>query len=92
MWRRAIEAGEPQALFALYRLQARIDIVRLTDKEVSLLAVVAHGWTGEEVAAITHYHPDTIKDQLKAIRLKMGAKNTLHAVTMAIRQGYLAQE
>lgn len=61
----------------------------LTPAEETTLELVAHGHTYAEAAAIRFVSPETVKTQMYRIRWKLGAKNTAHAVYLAVERGYI---
>jgi len=64
-------------------------VTALTPAELRALgAVVDHGYSTIAARAIG-LTPHTLSDQLKMARRKLGAKNTTHAVAIAIRQGLI---
>lgn len=64
----------------------RID---LTEKETTVLSLLAEGHTRDSVAEQMHYSPETVKLYVKKILRKLGARNTAHAVAIAYRAGEL---
>ena len=64
-------------------------ITVLTPAErLALNAIIEHGTTKSAAMAVGLSH-HTIRDQLKTARYKLDAKNTTHAVAIAIRAGLL---
>lgn len=63
----------------------------LTDREKDVLALAACGLTADEIADEIHLSADTVKKHSKAMRRKLGARNTTHAVTLAIAHGIFDQ-
>lgn len=61
----------------------------LTEKQIETLELIAHGHSYKEVAAIRWVSPETVKTQMYLIRLRLGAKNTAHAVYLALERGYI---
>lgn len=59
----------------------------LSEAETETLALCACGLNEVEVAKARHVAPETVKSQTKRIRQKLGARNTTHAVTLAIARG-----
>jgi DNA-binding NarL/FixJ family response regulator len=55
-----------------------------------LLRLYSHGLTLPMVADERGVSCETVKSQTKLIRLKLAAKNTTHAVALAIRAGLIA--
>ena len=50
----------------------------------------ADGLTVKEIASQMGLGADTIKEYLQVCRLILGARNTAHAVRLAIREGLIA--
>lgn len=61
----------------------------LRSNEIEALRMMSHGLTVEMVASATHFALDTIKNRLARARYLLGAKNTTHAVAIAIRTGLI---
>jgi DNA-binding CsgD family transcriptional regulator len=61
----------------------------LSPPELLALAYAAQGYTVDETAALVLKSPQTIKSQLMWSRLRLGARNTTHAVVIALRTGLL---
>lgn len=56
----------------------------LTIEEIDTLKLVAEGYAQKEIAAKLNLAEPTIKARLSKVKDKLGARNTTHAVTMAI--------
>jgi len=65
------------------------DYLALTDRELEILEVTATGLTSEETAKELFIAFQTVKTYKKRIILKLDAKNMVHAVAKAIRQGLI---
>lgn len=63
--------------------------VDLTAAEVDVLRCAADGHTVPETALLLVKGETTVKNQLLRARLKLGAKNTPHAVAIALRKGLI---
>jgi len=61
----------------------------LTKEEKLVLSLTAHGLTGPMVAEVLGKSKHTVKKQLRSARYNLGAKNTTHAVAIAIRRGLI---
>ena len=57
----------------------------LSSREVAFLADSAEGLTTGEIARKRGVSPETVKTRLKKARQRLGAKNTAHAVAIALR-------
>jgi DNA-binding CsgD family transcriptional regulator len=90
-FQRAITAGEiPERLAA-----ALSDSVehpwKLNPREVAVLEYAAQGLSARETALALGVTPETVKSQAKTARMRLGARNTTHAVALAIVLGLLFQ-
>lgn len=61
----------------------------LTGREVQHLKLASKGLTEDLMAKVIGLSPDTVKHRSKAIRRKLGAKSTTHAVAIALREGII---
>jgi two-component system NarL family response regulator len=61
----------------------------LTPYQVRLLDKLASGGTYTTVAEDTAISKETVKTNVKIIREKLGARNTTHAVAIAMREGII---
>jgi DNA-binding NarL/FixJ family response regulator len=61
----------------------------LTPRELMVLRLVAQGLTNRVIGESLRVSEDTIKTRMKSIMSKLGAKDRAHAVTIAIRRGFL---
>jgi DNA-binding CsgD family transcriptional regulator len=64
--------------------------LRLSPGETRVLAYAAAGYSVPQSARLLERSPETLKEQLKNAREKLGARNTTHAVAIAIRRGLIA--
>lgn len=60
----------------------------LSDRELSVLRLVATGNTNKRIADILCISEDTVKARLKNIMIKLGAMDRTHAVTLARSRGF----
>ncbi|WP_430390122.1 response regulator transcription factor [Dyella sp. 20L07] len=60
----------------------------LSDRELSVLRLVATGHTNKRIADILCVSEDTVKARLKNIMIKLGAMDRTHAVTLARSRGF----
>lgn len=61
----------------------------LTQREIAVLRLVAHGRANKQIAQNLNVSVETIKAQLKTIFSKLGVHDRTHAVTLAARRGYI---
>lgn len=61
----------------------------LTDREVEVLRYIAQGCSNREVGALLSVTEDTIKARVKAILLKLNARDRTHAVTLSLQRGLI---
>lgn len=62
----------------------------LTIHETEALVLASRGCSMREIASELRKSPETVKAQLGLARLKLGARNTTHAVALAMADGLLA--
>lgn len=70
----------------------RPPVARLSDRQVSILRLVATGATNAEVARELHLSPHTVKDHLAQIMRSLDARTRAEAVARGIAEGLLAPE
>lgn len=68
---------------------SHVDADMLTAKELAVLRLVATGHGNRRIAEMLCVSEDTVKARLKNITAKLGASDRTHAVTIAIRRGFL---
>jgi DNA-binding NarL/FixJ family response regulator len=61
----------------------------LTPREIEVLEQVASGKSNKMVADFLDISEDTVKTHIRSILNKLGAKDRTHAVTIALRRGFL---
>ena len=61
----------------------------LTAREIAVLELVATGHSNKEIAGRLSVSDDTIKARLQSAMAKLGASDRAHAVTLAVRRGFL---
>jgi DNA-binding NarL/FixJ family response regulator len=64
----------------------------LSDRQCEVLRLAAAGLCDSEIALALVLSVHTVRDHLKAIRARMGARNTTHAVSIALGQGIISLE
>jgi len=62
----------------------------LTPRQADVLGLMARGLTALEVAALLGLTVETVKDHGKHARKRLGARNTAHAVAIALRHRLIA--
>lgn len=68
---------------------SHVDADMLTAKELAVLRLVATGHGNRRIAELLCVSEDTVKARLKNITAKLGAADRTHAVTIALRRGFL---
>ena len=63
----------------------------LSGREVQVLTLVALGQTNREIGAALSISEGTVKNHLKSIARKLGARDRTHAVVLAMANGDLDQ-
>jgi len=81
--RRAISAD------AAHELALHTADDRLSERELEVLRLVAEGYANKQIAQRFDLSGDTIKAHLKSIFAKLDVDDRTHAVTVAVRRGYL---
>jgi DNA-binding NarL/FixJ family response regulator len=61
----------------------------LTEREISVLRLVAKGRSNRDIADALFITEDTVKARMKSIMGKLGAEDRTHAVMIAIRRGFM---
>lgn len=61
----------------------------ITLHQAQTLRLTADGLTRKEVARALSLAPVTVEEHIKRARAKLGARNALHAVAIAIRRGII---
>jgi DNA-binding NarL/FixJ family response regulator len=64
--------------------------IPLTPRELDVLRHVAAGMRNREVGELLEVSEQTVKNHLSSILHKLGVPNRTHAVTFAVRQGWLS--
>ncbi len=64
----------------------------LTRRETQILTYVAEGNSNKEIARILSISEQTIKNHVSAILRKLNANDRAHAVTLALRSGWISPE
>nr|WP_283255958.1 response regulator transcription factor [Dyella humicola] len=62
----------------------------LSGRELAVLRLVAQGHTNRSIGDTLLVSEDTIKTRMKSILAKLGANDRAHAVTIAMRRGFLS--
>ena len=63
--------------------------LKLTAHELRVLQLMSDGYTAQQIADILQVGLETSKSATKAVRRKLGARNTPHAIAMAMREGII---
>jgi len=61
----------------------------LTERELTVLRLVAEGHPNKEIAAHLTLSTDTVKAHLKSVFAKLGVDDRTEAVTVAVRRGFI---
>lgn len=69
--------------------EPRVVVTALTSAECRALNALAEHGYGTNAAKSLGLSSHTVRDQLKAARRKLGARNTTHAVAISIRNGLI---
>jgi DNA-binding NarL/FixJ family response regulator len=85
-----VHAGEryiPPELAA--EIAAYFECDALSGRELEVLRLVAHGNTNKEIGRQLAIKEETVKAHVSAALAKLGANDRTHAVTIAVRRGFL---
>ncbi|WP_149823162.1 response regulator transcription factor [Streptomyces tailanensis] len=63
---------------------------RLSDRELEILLLAAHGMSDADMSHRLSISPRTVASHMRSIREKLCAKNRTHLVAIALRVGILA--
>jgi DNA-binding CsgD family transcriptional regulator len=63
--------------------------LNLAPREVEIAALMAEGDTATQIAEKLSVAEETVKTRQKHIRRKLGARNGVHAIVIAIREGVI---
>ncbi len=64
---------------------------KLSGREVQVLTLVAVGQTNREIGACLSISEGTVKNHLKSVARKLGARDRTHAVVLAMANGDVDQ-
>ncbi|AXC09681.1 Response regulators consisting of a CheY-like receiver domain and a HTH DNA-binding domain [Acidisarcina polymorpha] len=71
------------------RMAKYFDQSSLTDRETDVLRLVASGHSNKITAQRLSISEDTVKNHMSSILSKLGANDRTHAVTIALKRGFL---
>lgn len=63
----------------------------LLSRELEVLNLLSVGYTGKEIAKKLYFSEGTIKRCMSSILLKLEARNTTHAVVIALKRGWIKE-
>ena len=87
---RVVHAGQrfiPQEIASVIAQHMSVD--DLSPREIEVLRIVASGCSNKAVADRLFLSEDTIKSHMRSILSKLQANDRVHAVTIAMRRGFL---
>ena len=70
-------------------IAAHVSETALTDREVEVLGLIAHGKSNKQIAYNLSINEETAKTHVKNILAKLHANDRTHAVTLALRRGII---
>ena len=70
-------------------LAEHVAMDQLSEREISVLRMVAQGISNKNIAAELEVTERTIKGHMSSILSKLGANDRTHAVTIAMRRGFI---
>lgn len=87
--RRAVDGERVLGTAAARELALQSNSVPLTSRELNVLRLVASGKSNKEISDVLCVSEDAIKARMRSIMSKLEAADRTHAVTMAMRRGFL---
>jgi DNA-binding NarL/FixJ family response regulator len=69
--------------------QQKLEVLRLTSRELEILALVAEGWSNQEIAEYLFLSVHTVKNHIHKILETLGVHNRWAAVCFAQERGWL---
>jgi DNA-binding NarL/FixJ family response regulator len=63
----------------------------LSEREMQVLNLIAHGFSNGAIASALHLSEDTIKTHCRRLFPKLGARDRAHAVALGYERGLLGQ-
>jgi two-component system NarL family response regulator len=88
--RRAYQGASVLAPLARHEINAHSPGDRLSARELDVLQLAADGCSNRVIGEILHISEPTVKTHMSAILCKLGAGDRTHAVTLAIKRGYIS--
>jgi len=70
----------------------RIGQAKTLRRRLYLLTLLSEGYTHRQVAIAMGMSKDNVEADTKALRIRYGAKNTVHLIALAFRRGLLRAE
>lgn len=61
----------------------------LTSRQIDVLTLIKEGCAGKEIASMLGINHGTVKTHISDILCRLNARNSTHAVIIAIRCGYI---
>jgi len=87
---RAVQAGKrPVPAEVASAIVEQLGSEALSDREIEVLRGISEGNANKVIANDLHISEDTVKGHVKNILHKLGANDRTHAVTLAIKRGFL---
>lgn len=92
LWSPAEAAPErPPALVRRRRhpMDGGTSATTLTEREIHILSRIAQGWSNQEIGRSLAVSEEAVKNQVRSIYGKLGARDRAHAVAVGMRLAYL---
>ena len=83
---------DPRLRSALLSPRATQRQAALSTREREIMSLLAQGLTGEEVAGRLYLSTETVKTHVRNSMTKLEARNRVHAIAIALRQGQIDEE
>jgi RNA polymerase sigma factor (sigma-70 family) len=73
----------------LREIEACQALENLSPRELDVLPLVASGETNRDIGKILNVSEQTVKTRIKNVLKKLAAQNRAHAITLAVRRGFI---
>jgi len=88
--RRVYKGASVIARVAQQEMDGHAAADKLSGRELEVLRLVARGNSNRAIGLLLEISEPTVKTHMSAVLVKLGASDRTHAVTLAIRRGYLS--
>ncbi len=88
--RRVYKGASVIARVAQQEMEGHAAADKLSGRELEVLRLVSRGNSNRAIGLLLEISEPTVKTHMSAVLVKLGASDRTHAVTLAIRRGYLS--